>query len=288
MPTTVTIAIFGLGVGLAAGTVSLLSSPASRLSDSLRHKLIDVVAHRPRLAGFVRRRLDRTQAGGLLLTGGLLTVGILATTVGVVLEAAVSDSRIAGWDLAVAEYGSRNAELRAADFYAALTHLGGTPGVIAVTVAVSAWGWWRFQTVQVAMFMATVAAGQAVISTGLKTLVGRERPDLLHLAPWSGSSFPSGHAAAAAAVFAASALVLSHRRRRLPRALIGAGAGVLIGVVAATRALLGVHWLTDVIAGVAVGLAWFVVVAVAFGGTLMRFGQPRDQVALAAAARGAS
>lgn len=284
MSTTLIIVLFGLGVGLAVGTVSSLGSPSSRIADSVRRRLVSVVDHRPRLAAFVRRRLDRTEAGGLLLTAGLITVLILAATVGVVLEAAVSDSRAAGWDTAVAEYGARHAEFRSVDFYAALTHLGGTPGVIAVTVAVAAWGWWRFRTPQVAIFMVTVAAGQALISTGLKALVGRERPDLAHLAPWSGSSFPSGHAAAAAAVFAASALVLSHRRQRIPRALIGAGAGLIIGAVAASRALLGVHWLTDVVAGVAVGLAWFVVVAVAFGGTLMRFGEPRDEIALAATA----
>jgi membrane-associated phospholipid phosphatase len=286
MPTTLIIVIFGLGVGLAVGTVSSLSGSSSRISDSARRWLIDAVAHRQRLAAFVRRRLDRTQAGGLLLTAGLITVVILAATVGVVLEAAVSDSRAAQWDTAVARYGARHAELRSVDFYAALTHLGGTPGVIAVTVAVAAWGWWRYQTVQVAFFMVVVAAGQALISTGLKALVGRERPDLAHLAPWSGSSFPSGHATAAAAVFAASALVLSHRRRRGHKALIGAGAGLLIGVVAATRALLGVHWLTDVVAGVAAGLAWFVVVAVAFGGTLMRFGEPKDEISLKTATGG--
>lgn len=286
MSTTLIIVLFGLGIGLSVGTVASLGGPASRVSDSIRRRLLGVVDHRPRLADFVRRRLDRTQAGGLLLTAGLITVLILAATVGVVLEAAVSDSRAAGWDTAVAEYGARHAELRSADFYAALTHLGGAPGVIAVTVVVAAWGWWRLQTVQVAVFMATVAAGQAVINTGLKAVVGRERPDLARLAPWSGSSFPSGHAAAAAAVFAASALVLSYRRRRVPKFLIGAGAGLLIGTVAATRALLGVHWLTDVIAGVAVGLAWFVVVAVAFGGTLMQFGEPRDEVVLGVPAGG--
>ena len=286
MSTTLIIGLFGLGVGLVVGTVSSLGAPASRVSDTVRRRLTDAVAHRPRLAAFVRRRLDRTQAGGLLLTVGFIAVIILAATVGVLLDAAVSDTRAARWDTAVAEYGARHAEFRFVDVYAALTHLGGTPGVIVVTTAVAAWGWWRFRTVQVAFFMATVAIGQAVISTGLKALVGRERPDLAHLAPWSGSSFPSGHAAAAAAVFAASALVLSHRRRRIPRALIGAAAGVLIGVVAATRALLGVHWLTDVVAGVAVGLAWFVVVAVAFGGTLMQFGEPRDEVALAATTGG--
>lgn len=286
MPTTLIIVLFGLGVGLAVVTVSSLSGASSRVSDSARRWLISVVADRPRLAEFVRRRLDRTRAGGLLLTAGLITVLILATATGVVFEAAVSDSRVAQWDTAVAEYGAEHAELRSVDFYAALTQLGGTPGVIAVTLAVATWGWWRFQTVQVAFFMLTVVAGQALITTGMKALVGRDRPDLAHLAPWSGSSFPSGHAAAAAAVFAASALVLSHRRRRITRAVIGAGAGILIGGVAATRALLGVHWLSDVIAGVAVGLAWFVVVAVAFGGTLMQFGEPRDEVALARPTRG--
>ena len=37
-------------------------------------------------------------------------------------------------------------------------------------------------------------------------------------------------------------------------------------VVAASRALLGVHWLTDVIAGLALGWGWFLLCALAFGG----------------------
>ena len=283
MSTSLIILLFGLGVGLAVGTVSSLGSTSTGVTDAIRRRLIRAVGDRPRLASFVRRRLDRTRAGGLLLTIGLLTVLVLAATVGVVFDAAASDSRAAQWDTAVAEFGARHAELRFVDVYAALTHLGGTPGVVAVTLAVAAWGWWRFRTFHVAAFMVTVAAGQALLNTGLKTIVGRDRPDLVQLTPWSGSSFPSGHAAAAAAVFAASALVLSHRRRKTTRALIAGVAGVVIGVVAATRALLGVHWLTDVIAGIAVGLAWFVVVAVAFGGRLMRFGEPRDEVAFAPA-----
>ena len=36
--------------------------------------------------------------------------------------------------------------------------------------------------------------------------------------------------------------------------------------------LLGVHWLSDVIAGLALGWAWFAVCAIAFGGRLLRFG----------------
>jgi undecaprenyl-diphosphatase len=52
-------------------------------------------------------------------------------------------------------------------------------------------------------------------------------------------------------------------------------AGVAVGLavaVAASRVLLDVHWLTDVIAGLALGWAWFSVCSIAFGGRLLRFG----------------
>jgi len=43
--------------------------------------------------------------------------------------------------------------------------------------------------------------------------------------------------------------------------------------------LLDVHWLTDVIAGLALGWAWFSVCAIAFGGRILRFGVAAEQAA---------
>jgi undecaprenyl-diphosphatase len=48
--------------------------------------------------------------------------------------------------------------------------------------------------------------------------------------------------------------------------------------VAASRVLLAVHWTTDVIAGIALGWAWFALCAVAFGGRLLRFGATAERV----------
>jgi len=77
-----------------------------------------------------------------------------------------------------------------------------------------------------------------------------------HSGVFSGGSFPCGHAAAAAASFAAFALLAGIGRS--PRAQAGlAAAGALAIGIACTRVFLDVHWLTGVIAGLALGWAWF-------------------------------
>jgi undecaprenyl-diphosphatase len=50
-------------------------------------------------------------------------------------------------------------------------------------------------------------------------------------------------------------------------------------MVAGSRVLLDVHWLSDVIAGLALGSAWFSVCVVAFGGRLLEFGAAAEQAA---------
>jgi undecaprenyl-diphosphatase len=63
--------------------------------------------------------------------------------------------------------------------------------------------------------------------------------------------------------------------------LAGSAAGIAVGV-AASRVLLDLHWLTDVIAGLALGWGWFAVCAIAFGGRILRFGATAETVAAAA------
>jgi undecaprenyl-diphosphatase len=124
-----------------------------------------------------------------------------------------------------------------------------------------------------------VGIGEVLLNNGVKLLVRRERPDVLHLMAAHGYSFPSGHTGAAAAAWAAVALVLGRDRPRLVRSLLAAGAVLIAIVVATSRALLGVHWVSDVLGGLALGWGWFLLVAIVFGGRRQRLGAPVEGLA---------
>jgi len=105
-------------------------------------------------------------------------------------------------------------------------------------------------------------------------VVRRARPDIDRLTGFAGTSFPSGHSTAAAATLAAIALILTRNRSRRVKVAGAAIAAGLAAMVAGTRVLLGVHWFTDVLAGLLLGWGWFAVCSIAFGGRLLTFGQP--------------
>jgi hypothetical protein len=78
----------------------------------------------------------------------------------------------------------------------------------------------------------------------------------LALSHATGFAFPSGHATDAAAVYGMLAVLLARPGRPAARVAAVAGAGGLVGLVGLSRLYLGVHWLTDVVAGVGLGAIW--------------------------------
>jgi undecaprenyl-diphosphatase len=173
----------------------------------------------------------------------------------------------------------------------AVSQIGGTIGSIAIAFAVALTVIVRrsLRPRAVFGFLAVVMVGESVLVALIKAVVDRARPDIDRLTGFSGASFPSGHAATAAATLAAAALLLGSGQDRRRRAILGA---VLAGVavcVAVSRVLLGVHWLTDVVAGLVLGWTWFAISSIAFGGRLIRFAEPveaAEQVLATSAAPG--
>ena len=116
-----------------------------------------------------------------------------------------------------------------------------------------------------------------MLVNSIKQLLDRARPTFNPAAATLGPSFPSGHSATAAALYASVALVLARRRSPRVRALLAAAAGGIAVAVACSRVMLDVHWLSDVIAGLAFGWVWFSLCAIAFGGRFLRFGAPVEK-----------
>lgn len=229
----------------------------------------------PRVLRFLRARMDRKTAGGFLLTVSLLILFAVALVLGFLLDAVNNHSWLATADKSVAKWGSEHGQSETIDLLKWTTQLGSTIVISAALILTAIIDYVRRRSREVFLFVAAIGLGQLALANALKLIVRRDRPpDLQHLVVVHGYSFPSGHATAAASVWLAIALVFGRDRSKLTRALL-AGAAALIAIsVATSRALLGVHWLTDVIAGLALGWGWFMIVAIIFGGRAQRLGDP--------------
>ena len=107
------------------------------------------------------------------------------------------------------------------------------------------------------LYAATVMTGW-LANTGLKLLVGRERPQIVpHLTEAGGESFPSGHSFSAAVVWIGMAIAFAalSKRHSVRYTIIGA-AMLLSAGVAWSRVMLGVHFPSDVVAGWMGGAGW--------------------------------
>lgn len=138
-----------------------------------------------------------------------------------------------------------------------VTSLGGTAVLVMVTCA--AVGYLLLARRWGAAILVTVSVvGGTLISSGLKAMFGRPRPDLVpHAVEVTSASFPSGHAMLAMITYLTLGAVLAEvQDRHRYKVYILTWALVLSVLVGITRVYLGVHWPTDVLAGWCIGAAW--------------------------------
>ncbi|MBC7938193.1 MAG: phosphatase PAP2 family protein [Chitinophagaceae bacterium] len=117
----------------------------------------------------------------------------------------------------------------------------------------------RFEALLLALSLMTAN----LVVYGLKTIVGRARPDLWEAQWYWGSSFPSGHTLNTAALSTAAALSVARISPRLGMAAMGFAIG-WSGLVAVSRLVLGVHWPSDVLAATCLGSAIALSISVGF------------------------
>jgi len=127
---------------------------------------------------------------------------------------------------------------------------------------------WAFRTGRAGLGWYVVVAASLIgpLTSGLKLLVGRERPEFADPIYVSDSlSHPSGHSSGIVTLVGLLLVAFLRLQRRRTRWLTLTGAVLLVLAVGLTRMALGAHYPSDVLAGYALGAGWVLVLGAAFG-----------------------
>jgi undecaprenyl-diphosphatase len=266
--------------GVAAGIFAYRWPQAAPTAPKINVQKVEREARRhPRLIAFTRSRLDPGSATGLLLSAAIVVFVVGTALVAIVLVMIHTNTGFARLDRSASLFGAHHATALSTRFLQFYTQLGGALVIVPLAVIVAIAETIRQRSVGVVAFLTLVVGGQFLVANVIKAIVDRARPDFDQLTGFSGPSFPSGHAVSSAACLAAFALVIGRRRSIKVRAIL---AGLAVGLatgIACCRVMLGVHWLTDVLGGLALGWAWFALCSIVFGGYQLRFGAPAKTAA---------
>ena len=144
-----------------------------------------------------------------------------------------------------------------------LTFIGNPPVLVTLTVvtALILWRWTRTLRTPAVLLLAMI--GSSVLSSGLKNLIGRARPDVtVVLGPVSNTfAFPSGHTLNSTVFFVTVAALVWPRIRSLRYRIAILAVAVVMSIgIGLSRVYLGYHWATDVLAGWTIAVVWLVIV----------------------------
>jgi undecaprenyl-diphosphatase len=187
----------------------------------------------------------------------LVVLGAALLAYAAVAADVVNTGRLSEFDVDVATWVARSMPTWAEWLARPFTWLGGAFGCIAVVTGVTIWLLTRRARLE-AVLLVVVAIGIQILVFSAKDAYERPRPDLGSAIRLPSSfSFPSGHAATGIAVFGLLGLLAASVARTRAQLVAAIATGFTLGaLIGASRVVLGVHYVTDVLAGAFLGLAW--------------------------------
>lgn len=218
---------------------------------------------------------ERTSTAGVSRFGARSALALLALLAGALPFSALWLLVQGRWAPLASVDGEVAADLNAVvsdrpvlvDVLRALTDLGGNGTAVLVLTLTSAFLLIRGQR-RLAAFVVTTGIGLAVLVPVTKLLADRARPIVADpvVSQPENASFPSGHAMTSFVTWGVLVLLALPGVRPATRRWLVAGGAVVVVVVGFTRLALGVHFVTDVLAGWALGAAWLALMTAAFRG----------------------
>jgi membrane-associated phospholipid phosphatase len=215
----------------------------------------------PTQVAWSRRRLDARSPRGFWLTFTVAAGALAAWAFGGLTQDVVShddtvlaDPHVTAWVIAH-RIGWLTSTLHV------LTWLGSTAVIIPAGLVTGLYFVLRHRDWRPLALLTAAVAGAVGLYNIVKPLVGRLRPPAADwIGHYTGAAFPSGHATQSAAFYAMLAIVLGAGLSTRRRAILWSSAALVALIVGASRIYLGAHWLTDVLAGYALGATWAAIV----------------------------
>ena len=172
-----------------------------------------------------------------------------------IAEDYLTNDPLARWDVSFAHWLADHRGSAGLDLFRGITMVGGPLVAVAVVTVVTI-ALYRRRHVADAAFLPLILAGAELLNLLLKLAFQRPRPTIAFV-QLDTYSFPSGHAMVSTAVYGALAyLAWGRLQSRRARTLLLAATFLAIALISFSRLYLGVHYLSDVLAGVAGGATW--------------------------------
>ncbi|MBI2800743.1 MAG: phosphatase PAP2 family protein [Gammaproteobacteria bacterium] len=260
-------------VVLLVATVIVLWAMTKLVRFALTHGWPRLITLRDRTVEFARGKsgpfarvvlslFDPARAeSAALLTAAVLLIGSAWLFLGI-LEDVVSGDRLVQFDRTVYSVlqGLRTAWVD--NVMVAITEMGGVAGTLPVVVVVSSWlsfkRYWR----TLGYWLAAAGFAEILVSV-LKYLLRRTRPNNIYTGIEQ-FSFPSGHTTLSIVVYGFMAFLLARAQPVGTKIAVILVAAVAILLIAFSRVYLGVHWFSDVLGSLALGVAWIALLSIAY------------------------